>query len=161
MKKILSVFLVVLALSCSCYADCVGDSEANAANTSVIVSNIDIKSVDKDGNTPLHLAVMAGKDIDVDLIKTLIHNGADLDAKNNAGYTPFECVLFDRVTYGSLAPKRTQYDIMMQFLWNGVHFDAETPRGKLITKRIYQIMLSDANPDVNNDPKVLYPAWLW
>ena len=104
---------------------------------------------------------MAGKDIDVDLIKTLINNGADLNAKNNAGYTPFECVLFDRVTYGSFVPKRTQFDIMMQFLWNGVHFDVETPRGMLIAKRIHQIMLSDANPYANNDPKVVYSLWLW
>ena len=161
MKKFLGVFLVVVTLSCSCYASCLDGSEANDVNTSVSVSHIDVKSVDKDGNTPLHLAVMAGKDIDVDLIKTLINNGADLNAKNNAGYTPFECVLFDRVTYGSLVPKRTQFDIMMQFLWNGVHFDVETPRGMLIAKRIHQIILSDANPDANPDPKIVYPLWLW
>ena len=146
-----------MTLSCNCYASCLDGSEAKDVNTSVSLLHIDVKSVDKDGNTPLHLAVMTDKDIDVDLIK----NGADLNAKNNAGYTPFECVLFDRVTYGNLVPKRTQFGIMVQFLWNGVHFDVETPRAMAIAKRIHQIMISDANPDANRDPNVVYPLWVW
>ena len=156
MKNFLGVFSVVVTLSCNCYASCLDGSEAKDVNTSVSLLHIDVKSVDKDGNTPLHLAVMAGKDIDVDLIK----NGADLNAKNNAGYTPFECVLFDRVTYGSLVPKQTQFEVMMLFLDNGVRFDVTTLRGEKIAKRIMQIMFS-AGPGAKKDPKIILPYKFW
>ena len=160
MRKILSAFLIVIALSCSCYANNVDNSVVNNINASTNMLHIDTTSRDKDGNTPLHLAVMAGENLDVDLIKNLIDHGADLNAKNNAGYTPFECVLFDRVTYGSLVPKQTQFEVMMLFLDNGVHFDVNTSRGEKIAKRMMQIMFS-ASPAAKKDPKIILPYKFW
>ena len=63
---------------------CQGDSEESAQlNETVqllISKNADVKLKDKDGNTPLHLAMAKGNQ---NISKILIDSGADTKAKNN------------------------------------------------------------------------------
>ncbi|XP_055607311.1 putative ankyrin repeat protein RF_0381 [Uranotaenia lowii] len=54
---------------------------------SVLEKGAPINAVDKDGNTPLHLAV---KQKEWHLVELLVSNGADLKLKNNAGKIPLE-----------------------------------------------------------------------
>lgn len=53
------------------------------------VMSLDSKA--PDGNTLLHLAARSSF---VDMIKFLIARGADVEAKNNDGKTPLDCVPF-------------------------------------------------------------------
>jgi len=49
--------------------------------------NSDINAIDKNGDTPLHLAAYMGAD---DIVDLLIKSGADLNIINNSGKTPSE-----------------------------------------------------------------------
>lgn len=63
------------------------------------LAKFDIRNIA--GNTPLHLAIIGAKNSDnknyVDIIKILCENGANLNAKNDYGHTPFDevCSLVD------------------------------------------------------------------
>jgi len=48
-------------------------------------ANIDIKSKDGKGLTPLHFAVLLR---DENMVKLLVNNGADINAQDNNGCTP-------------------------------------------------------------------------
>ena len=61
MKKILSIFLVLIALSCGCYA------------------------CNEEGNTPLHIASSYG---DINKVKLLLEQGFDIDIQNDLDETP-------------------------------------------------------------------------
>ena len=51
--------------------------------------NVNVTTAETKGNTALHYACAAG---DVELAKWLIENGADTNAKTEAGRTPIECI---------------------------------------------------------------------
>ena len=53
----------------------------------MLAAKADINSRNKNGATPLHLAVMWGHE---DVTKALIKHGADLNAKNNKGRTALD-----------------------------------------------------------------------
>ena len=53
----------------------------------------------KDGSTPLHLASMYGR---LEVARVLIEHGADIDAKDNKGRTPFQ-VAWNRDMVGLLS----------------------------------------------------------
>jgi ankyrin repeat protein len=60
------------------------------ANHHQIVSKLNLNQQDEDGNTPLHLAVRAGKGGRVDC---LMKARADINIKNKEGQTPLDCAL--------------------------------------------------------------------
>ena len=55
--------------------------------------NVNVTTEETKGNTALHYACATG---DVELVKWLIDNGADVNAKTEAGKTPIECIGGDK-----------------------------------------------------------------
>ena len=52
-----------------------------------IKKKLNINKKNKNGDTPLHLAIQKG---DYDIIKLLLDNGANIKIKNKKGITPFD-----------------------------------------------------------------------
>ena len=61
--------------------------------------NVNVTTAETKGNTALHYACASG---DVELVKWLIENGADVNAKTEAGKTPIECIGGDKAAADAL-----------------------------------------------------------
>ena len=61
--------------------------------------NVNVTTEETKGNTALHYACATG---DVELVKWLIDNGADVNAKTEAGKTPIECIGGDKEAANAL-----------------------------------------------------------
>ena len=72
-----------------------------ASNVLGMVSSIDINSVDRNGNSPLHLVVVRAKNKNE--VISLLNHGADINQKNREGDFPtkmaFMCDKFKLVEY--------------------------------------------------------------
>jgi ankyrin repeat protein len=52
----------------------------------LVTKRAKLNVADKSGDTPLHLAIPGG---DVELVRLMVSQGADVNARNGAGKTPY------------------------------------------------------------------------
>jgi len=60
-------------------------------------ANIDARSEDEHGGTPLHWAAVLGR---IEMARRLIDAGTDINARDNNGYTPLDWTSYDRISEG-------------------------------------------------------------
>ena len=66
-----------------------GDVEAVKAL--LLENKLELNGVDKTGNTPLHVAVVAGNE---PLVRVLLENGASMSLKDGDGRTPLQLAVY-------------------------------------------------------------------
>ena len=60
-------------------------------------ANLDARAKDEHGGTPLHWAAVLGR---IEMARRLIEAGADMNAKDNHGFTPLDATNYDRESEG-------------------------------------------------------------
>lgn len=96
-----------------------------------------LKKKDQEGNTPLHLAALAGQ---ADMVYVLQYNGADPFAKNNIGHTPLDLAV-DTATRNACLFGQAMRQHEQELI-------ADMGRGLTPDAAIIRALRSGANPNV-------------
>lgn len=147
LRKILCIFVVVTLLHCGCYAskmDINKIANSNVSSTDISstdvslsnISHVDVNSLNKNGDTPLLLAVKTSTNFHLGIVETLIKNGADLNFKDNRGFTPLECVLLDSHIFAGYSNNVVKLHVAKLLLDNGANVDINTVNGMKVANKI-------------------------
>ncbi|MFA6127261.1 MAG: ankyrin repeat domain-containing protein [Bacteroidales bacterium] len=123
MKAKISVLMMAIYLIAAqaTQAQAIFDAIKNNDSTKVKVLVADDKSFvnsrDLAGNSPLHVAVVRGY---INIAKLLLSEGADLESKNNMGYTPL----------GFLCRSAGQFETARLLIGKGADINAKDPLGQ-------------------------------
>lgn len=160
LRRIWGIFIVVALLRCSCYASKVNInnitdsnvsftnvSSADVSSSDVSLSNIsrvDVNSLNKNGDTPLLLAVKTSINFHLGIVETLIKNGADVNVKDSRGFTPLECVLLDSHVFAGYSNNVVKLHVAKVLLNNGAIVDINTVNGMKVANKIINSKNIDA-----------------
>ena len=119
----------------------VSANDVDAVRDAVTRKPSELRAVDLDGNTPLHIAAMGGYD---QMLRMLIDAGADVNATNRAGFTPLASAL--------LSFEKNQADIVTTLIAAGARKDVELADGRSLGQ------LASSLPNVTAEVAVLVGA---
>ena len=113
----------------------VSSNDVEAVRDAVGREPAQLRAVDLDGNTPLHIAARGGYD---EMLKVLIDAGADVNAANRAGFTPLASAL--------LSFEKNQPDIVRALIDAGARKDVQLADGRSL--RQLAASLPNLSPEV-------------
>lgn len=113
-----------------------------------LVTNKNVNKPDWQGNTPLHYAV---RHVNVKYAKTLLENGALINAKNHANETPTHHLIIDLIPCFEFRPNCRQWEMFVLMMQYGADFTIQDDKGRDIYKLLTENELETLYQSCRNE----------